>query len=142
MASEELKEITDQLKKAEKTNFLEAATEEQVAEFEKKNEFKFPAKYREWLLFSDGGECFLPAGVQFYGVAHKPLIDVSDDDRPDDSYIMIGALSEGDPILFKKGEEKISIYDHEAGKIHDDEVYDDFFAFLKDLHNVVGLEED
>ena len=32
-------------------------------------------------MFSDGGEFFLPAGVQMYGVAHKPLINVKEDDR-------------------------------------------------------------
>ena len=65
--------------------FFEAATEEQISEFEKKNKLTLSSKFKEWLLFSDGGECFLPAGVQFYGVAHKPLIDVNDNNRPDDS---------------------------------------------------------
>ena len=45
---------------------------------------------------------FLPAGVQFYGVAHKPVIDINEGDRPDDSYIIIGALSTRDLILCEK----------------------------------------
>ena len=55
----------------------------------------------------------MPAGVQFYGVTHKPLINVDCNDRPDDPYVVIGALDTGDPILFKKGSEQISIYNQE-----------------------------
>ena len=146
MASEELKTIIDTLNEQgqqseSKMEFFEAATEEQILEFEKKNNFTLPSKFREWLLFSDGGECFLPAGVQFYGIAHKPLIDVSDNNRPDDSYAVIGALPEGDPILIKKDAETVAIYNQEAGRIEDDEVYDDFFAFLNDLYDVLGIGE-
>lgn len=146
MVSEEFKAIIDTLENQaqqteSKMNFLEAVTEDQIADFEKKNNLSFPQKFREWLLFSDGGECFLPAGVQFYGIAHKPLIDVNDDSRPDDSYIVIGALSEGDPILIKKDAETVAIYNQEAGRIEEDEVYDDFFAFLNDLYNILGMGE-
>jgi len=146
MASEELKAIIDTLNNQgqqteSKMNFFEAATEEQISEFEKNNNLTLPSMFREWLLFSDGGECFLPAGVQFYGVAHKPLIDVNDNNRPDDSYVVIGALSEGNPILIKKEAETVAIYNQEAGRIEDDEVYDDFFAFLNDLYNILGMGE-
>ncbi len=96
-------------------------------------------KFKEWLLFTDGGECFLPAGIQLYGVAHKPLIDVNYDDKPDDKYIVIGALSSGDPILCEKSGEQISIYNHEAGKIESDETYADFYAFLNDLYELLGI---
>ena len=82
----------------------------------------------------------MPAGVQFYGITHKPLINVDCSDRPDDSYVVSGALDIGDPILFKKGSEQISIYNQEAGQIEDDEIYDDFFAFLIDLCNLLGIE--
>ena len=84
MISEELNAIIDKLNEQGKMTFLEGATEEQIAQFEKKHEVVLPQKYKEWLRYSDGGEFFLPAGVQFYGVAHKPLIDIGDDDRPDD----------------------------------------------------------
>lgn len=139
MVSGELKGIIDKLEKQGKMNFPEAATDEQIEAFEKEHDFKFPAQYKEWLNFSDGGEFFLPAGVQFYGVVHKPIIDVDDDDRPDDSYIVIGALSTGDPVVFKKSEERISIYNHEDGVIEDDESYEDFYAFLKDLYDLLGI---
>lgn len=139
MISNELNNIVTQIKQQGKMNFLAGATENQIEEFEKKNNLKLPLKYREWLLFSDGGEFFLPAGVQMYGVAHKPIIDVSEDDRPNENYVVIGALASGDPILCEKSGELISIYNHEAGIIESDEIYKDFFAFLNDLHEMLGI---
>lgn len=141
MISDELKTIVEQLKEKGDMDFLEGATEEQIASFEKEHEITFPTKYKEWLQFSDGGECFLPAGVQFYGVTHKPLIDVDEDDRPSDNYIVIGALASGDPIVFEKEKEEISIYNHEEDRIEDDEIYTDFFAFLNDLYSLLGIGE-
>ena len=141
MISEELKSIVDLLNKHGKMDYLNGATNEQIIDFEKKSHFLLPSKYREWLLYSDGGECYLPVGVQFYGVAHKPLIDITDNNRPNDDYIAIGALPNGDPILIKKESETISIFNKEAGKIEDDEVYDDFFAFLNDLYDILGIGE-
>ena len=139
MISDELKSIIDQLNKQGKMSFLDGATEEQIANFEKEHKIKLPLKFKEWLFFTDGGECFLPAGIQLYGVAHKPLIDVNDNDRPNDNYIVIGALASGDPILCEKSREQISIYNHEAGKIESDETYLDFFSFLNDLYGLLGL---
>ena len=69
MISNELNAIVTQIKQQGKMNFLAGATENQIEEFEKKHNLKLPLKYREWLLFSDGGEFFLPAGVQMYGCA-------------------------------------------------------------------------
>lgn len=140
MVSEELKAIIGKLNEQGKMRFLEGATEEQIVQFEKEHEIKLPEKFREWLQYSDGGDCFLPAGVQFYGVAHKPLMDVDRSDRPDENYIVIATLDTGDPILCKKDEDRISIYNQEAGVIEDDEIYEDFFAFLKDLPEILGIE--
>lgn len=139
MLSDVLKSIIDLLNKQGKMSFLDAATEEQILHFEKESGIQLPLKYKEWLHFSDGGECFLPAGVQFFGVAHKPLIDVNDDDRPHDDYVVIGSLASGDPILCEKTGERISIYNHEAGRVESDETYDDFFCFLSNLHELLGI---
>lgn len=141
MISEELKAIIDKLKEQGKMIFLEGATEEQITQFEKDHEIELPEKYKEWLQYSDGGELFLPAGVQFYGVAHKPIIDVDENDRPDEKYIVIGALASGDPVLCEKSGKNISIYDHETGSIDDELIYDDFYAFLNDLYDLLGIEE-
>lgn len=123
-----------------KCKLNEPATKEQIESFEKKNKVKLPQKYKEWLLYSDGGHICLPAGIQFYGVSQKPQIDINNNDRPDDTYIVIGALATGDPVLFKKETEQVSIYNQEANKIEDDEVYIDFFQFLNDYKNILGLE--
>lgn len=141
MKAEEYERLIEQLNGLGKMHFLEGATEEQIAQFEKENDITLPSKYKEWLLFCDGGEFYLPAGVQMYGVAHKPVIDKDDIDRPDDKYIVIGALASGDPILFEKNKEKIYVYDHEAGELDDELTYDDYFAFLNDLYDLLGIGE-
>ncbi len=141
MISDELMKIIEELKKQGKMYFLEATTAKQIEEFENDKKIQLPEKYKEWLLYSDGGDLYLPAGVQLYGVTHNPIIDVNDDDRPDNNYIVIGALASGDPVLFEKNSEKIIIYDHESGIIDDELVYDDLYAFLKDLNDLLGIGE-
>lgn len=139
MISEELKLIVDKFKEQGKMNFLEGTTEEKIAEFEKEKKVKLPTKFKEWLLFSDGGEFFLPAGIQLYGIEHKPVINVDNNDRPSDEYIVVGALASGDPILCEKSGEKIAIYNQEAGRIEDDEIYSDFIVFMNDLYDLLGI---
>ena len=139
MISDELKNILEKIIQQGKMHFLEGATEEQILAFENANGITFPVQYKEWLAYSDGGEFFLPAGVQFYGISHKPVIDVNDGDRPNEDYIVIGALASGDPILCKKEGEQISIYNREAGRIEEDEVYQNFHAFLSDLYELLGI---
>lgn len=139
MISNELQQIVDKFKEQGKMAFLEAATQEKIDIFEKENDITLPVKYKEWLLFSDGGEFFLPAGIQLYGVEHKPVINVKNNDRPSDDYIVIGTLASGDPILCEKNGEKIAIYNQEGGRIEDDEIYDDFITFLNDLHDLLGI---
>lgn len=141
MISEELKAIVNKFKEQEKMNFLDETTEEKILAFEKEKEITLPSKYKEWMLFSDGGELFLPAGVQLYGIEHKPLIDVNDNSRPSDDYIVIGAFASGDPILCKKAEETISIYNQKIGEIDEELVYPDFVAFLNDLYELLGIGE-
>ena len=52
-----------------------------------------------------------------------------------------GALSTGDPILCERDGEKISIYNLEGGRIEEDEAYEDFYSFLKDLYDLLGIGE-
>ena len=141
MTSDDFKKLAEKFNEQGRMNFLKGATEEQITQFEKENAITLPDKYKEWLLFCDGGEFFLPAGIQVYGVAHKPIIDVKYDDRPDEKYIVIGALASGDPVIFEKGNEKIYVYDHESGEIDEELTYDDFLAFLDDLYDLLGIGE-
>ncbi|HEM3577457.1 TPA: SMI1/KNR4 family protein [Streptococcus suis] len=139
MISDELKQLVNKFNEQGEMNFCKETTENKILEFEKEHNIKLPAKYKEWLLFSDGGEFFLPAGIQLYGIENKPTIDVDNNDRPSEEYIVIGALASGDPILCEKAGEKIAIYNQGAGRIEDDEIYDDFIAFLNDLYNLLGI---
>ena len=131
-----------------KSSFVEGATEEQIARFETGRNIKLPEQYKRWLRFSDGGEGVLPAGVQFYGVAHQPRIAVQpficatkEEYLTKKDYIMIGTLSSGDPILCKNGEETIFIYNQEKGIIEEDEVYKDLNAFLEDQNASLGISD-
>ena len=107
MISGELKTIVDKLNENGKMGFLPETTKEKISRFEKEKNVQIPEKYKEWLLFSDGGELFWPAGIQLYGVENKPLINIDNDDRPNEEYIVIGALASGDPILCEKAGEAI-----------------------------------
>ena len=129
MLCNELNGIIDYLKSRDDMRFLQAATKEQIHKFETEKGVNLPSKYKEWLLFSDGGECFSPDGIQLYGVAHEPVIDV---DNPIDNYIVIGALASGESILCGKSGEIISIYNFDTGVI-EGESYSDFSVFLKRL---------
>jgi len=117
--------------------FFEGVTEEQIADFEIQNCIQLPQAFKEWLRFSDGGELF-SGDLQLFGVAHQPTIDVNDDWAPSSDYIVIGSLSSGDPIIFRKGKEAICIFDHNCGKVHADEIYGDFYAFLQDIPSILG----
>ena len=138
--SVEIRELYNFLKKQANMSFLPGVPVAEIEAFEIKNGFELPKQFKEWLMISDGGELYLPAGIQLYGVTHKPLIDVDEDDRPNMDYVIIGALATGDPILFEKGKEQISIYNHDAGRIEEDEIDTDFSSFLTDLPAILGLE--
>ena len=64
MVSEELKLIIDELNIQGKMIFLRRL-QRKITTLKEKN-VTLPSKYKEWLQFSDGGEFFLPAGIQLY----------------------------------------------------------------------------
>jgi hypothetical protein len=134
--------IADLLRSQGQMSFMEPATSTVIEAFEAEHDLQLPSQLKEWLLISDGGDFFLPAGFQLRGVAHLPLIDVDDLDRPDDNYTVIGALASGDPVLCEKSSERISIYNHEVGRIEEDETFDNFFTFLNNLAAVLGIGDD
>ena len=137
----ELKNIIVVLNEKGEMSYIEGVTSEQIIDFERANGINLPQQYKEWLEYSDGGELFLPAGIQLYGVNHNPLIEVGNKwDMSDSNYITIGALSNGDPILCEKDNERISIFNHERRRIEEDEVYSNFYDFLNDLPNILGID--
>ena len=137
----EVEKLVNLLNEQGKMVFKSPVLSQEIEEFEIKNAIKFPKKFCNWLKFSDGGEFFLPAGVQIYGIKNPPLIDINNENRPNDNYIVIGALSSGDPILCKKESAEISIYNQEAGRIEDDEVYSNFYDFLNNMYDFLGIGE-
>ena len=114
-------------------------TKSDISVFEYANSVILPHDYAEFLCLADGGELYLPAGIQLFGILHEPTINVLCDERPDDNYVVIGYLSNGDPILFKKNSEQISIYNIESNIIETDEIYGNFSSFLNDLKEILGL---
>lgn len=140
--SSEPEAVAELLRSQGQMSFVEPTTDTVIGNFEAEHDLQLPDQLKRWLLVSDGGDFFLPAGFQLRGVAHPPLIEIGDPDRPDDSYIVIGTLSSGDPVLCERSSERISIYNHEAGRIEDDETFADFFTFLTSLADVVGLGDD
>lgn len=142
MVSERLRKTAGTLESQGTMNFLDPATPEQISEFERKNGITFPEQYREWLSFSDGGELFLPAGCQLYGVAHLPLIDPSDGNRPDDSWVAVGAMCSGDAVIFEKESGRFAVYFAEEGRLDDSLVYKDYFTFLGSLYDLLGMDEE
>ena len=106
----QLCEIKGLLAKKCQTKYVEGATSEEIKKFENENNVQLPYDYKEWLRMTDGGDIFLPGGFQFYGVTHKPLIDFDNKNKPNDTYVQIGAFCNGDPLLFRKGNQEILIY--------------------------------
>ena len=137
----EVEKLVNLLNEQGKMVFKSPVLSQEIEEFEINNAIKFPKEFCNWLKFSDGGEFFLPAGVQIYGIKNPPLIDINNENRPNDNYIVIGALSSGDPILCKKESAEISIYNQEAGRIEDDEVYSNFYDFLNNMYDFLGIGE-
>ena len=142
MDGNELGVIISGLKEKGKLLLNGGATEEQINSFEEKSNIKLPLQYREWLKMSDGGNLFPPAGIQFYGVSQKPIIgdDPWAKDFPE-GYYTIGTLSYGDAVLCKKDDDKIYIFNHETGKIEEEEVFPDFYSFLKNLPDFLAIED-
>lgn len=140
MDHDKAKELVSRFNSQGKMRFKDGASLEQVKAFEKNNAIALPQNLKEWLVITDGGELFLPGGLQLYGVAHNPVIDVNETDKPSDNYIVIGALASGDPVLCEKDSERISIYNHDAGRIETDESYSDFDSFMLDLSRLLGIE--
>lgn len=121
-------------------HLIDGATEEQIGDFERNNSISFSQGIKDWLAFSDGGELFLPAGIQLYGVAHNPLIVIDEDDNLGSNYLCLGALSNGDSVIVQKNGEQVSIRNHESGEISPDETYEDFYSFLENLPELLGID--
>ena len=136
-----LESIVNKLKNTGEMSFFNGVNEKDILNFEQVNSIKLPSELRKWYLYSDGGEFFLPAGLQLYGILHKPVIDINDTDKPSDEYYVIGRLSWGDPVLCKRNSDEIFVYNHENNVINEEESFSSFFSFLDNLGVFLGITE-
>ncbi len=141
MTSQEWEAKFAELGKYGRIKTMPWASLEDISRFEEMHGIRLPQQYREWLQYTDGGILFPPAGVQLYGVAHKPLLSFSKEECPDSMYVAAGAMPYGDPVLFEKKSGRFMIFNREAQSFDPKETFPDFVAFLDQLPALLGLED-
>jgi hypothetical protein len=87
---------------------LPPVTADELQDYEQRNSISLPSKYKEWLVYSDGGRLF-NASIQLYGIKSFPKIEINSSGIPT-NYIVIGMLGFGEAICFIDGGEKIYQY--------------------------------
>ena len=130
-----LEETIDLLRRKGSIRLFDGASENDIAQFENRQGTKLPKQIKDFLLITDGGEFFLPAGAQIYGVNHKPFIVVAEE------FIVIGTLANGDPILCPINNKQVCVFNQERGVVEVDEIYVDFSTFLRNLPILLGIIE-
>ena len=115
--------------------FFPGVKKSEIARYEQEEGITIPTEYREWLMFSDGGEIFVP-GTRLYGIgigAEKTLVTVNAQEERylfalDSSLLIVGTLNFGDLLCLDLSSGEVVQWDHE-----DDEEYlrwDSFFNYL------------
>jgi hypothetical protein len=114
-------------------SFHPPVSSNEIHSFEKNHNLTLPEQYKQFLLFTDGC-CLLNTSVQFYGVAHKPIIK-TDFEGVDKGYYVIGKFGFGDPICFTAGSDKIIQYGETCIE------YPDFRALLDYIITNFGVDK-
>lgn len=105
---EEILSLCQQLEDEGRTEFLPAATEEEITEWERQNRITIPESYKDWLRFSNGS-IILGSLAYLYSLKE---IKVDDKEYPLD-YVAIGeAIGDGVRICFSKSTGDFIWYDH------------------------------
>jgi len=134
-----MKEIIEQFKEMPNMSFLPGVGAGEIADWEAENSVALPADYKEWLMFSDGGEIYIP-GMQLYGVSHKPLLSYYNqpDEREDlpEELFVLGEFGFGDVLCFVKGESAIVQWDHELWEEY--MRWESFKDFLSEAEELFG----
>lgn len=114
------------LKESYYFNFSDPATEEELHDWEMKNNLTIPESYKDWLRFSNGS-VIANEFAHFYGT--KMMSD-KNDYLPED-YVLIGEINgDGCFLGFSKSTRKFVSFDH--GEMT---IYEDFKQFLELLFN-------
>ncbi|MBQ3565732.1 MAG: SMI1/KNR4 family protein [Oscillospiraceae bacterium] len=127
--TDEIKSIvrsSQKLKESYYFNFNDPATEEEILNWEIKNNLTIPESYKDWLRFSNGS-VIANEFAHFYGTK---MICAKNDYLPED-YVLIGEINgDGCFLGYSKITGKFIVYDH--GEMI---IYEDFKQFLKSLFN-------
>lgn len=129
-----------------KMTFHIGASVSQITNYENETNNKLPNDFKEWLLFSNGGEIFVP-GTVLYGVdnnAKSSLLNENDDQKRgafslDDSLLVIGRFNFGDLLCIDLNCAEVVQWDHE-----EDEEYlrwNSFFEFIEEEITAFVSEE-
>lgn len=124
------------------TELYPAATDAQIADFERDQDVTLPATFKQWLRISDGGRLCFPAGIELFGVARPPLLELDDPYTPDGGWLVAGMMLDTDLVLVSLNGEETVIYNREGDTFDDAVYYRDFLAFLEDVPHQLDIEED
>lgn len=130
-----MNEIINSISKLPNMKFNVGASIEEIKKFENDTKIILPKDYKDWLVFSDGGELFIP-GINLYGVSNRPFIRRGDGIEAPENYIVIGRTIYGNALCFKDGEEKIIEWEHES--FEEFLVWDNFILFLAESEEMYG----
>lgn len=117
--------------------FVPGVSAEELDRYEQTQGVRLPEDFRQWLMFSNGGELFAP-GLVLLGIpAEKWNLATANTpesreeyELPEDLYI-IGIQNYGDPICFDHETFEIVQWDHET--LEASCAWDSFRDFLEDL---------
>ena len=117
--------------------FKDGAGELSIGQYEKTTNISLPQDYREWLLFSNGSEIFVP-GTVFYGVdstAKNSLIEKNSQKERGlfaigDSLLVIGRFNFGDLLCMDLNNGEIIQWDHETNE--EFLRWNNFFDFIEE----------
>lgn len=117
--------------------FVSGVSAEALDLYEQTQGIRLPGDYRQWLMFSNGGELFAP-GLVLLGIpAEKWNLATANTpesreeyELPEDLYI-IGTQNYGDPICFDRETFEIVQWDHET--VEASSAWDSFRDFLENL---------
>lgn len=125
---ERIEEIMECQKAGYVMRFFPPATDEEISDFEKKNDILIPESYKEWLRFSNGGYLFGFGGPHLYGTltaSQTPIGDDFSNAMVPKEYGIVGYWG-SEHICYHKTTGKFFFYEYEEPS----QYFDDFSGIL------------